>query len=77
MKEAGIDLELRMLILGHDNKRPEYGTGGSMEYRLKELQKITHPYPQNFFDEFDKAGGVSTSQLSVCRSRLLIPKTGH
>ncbi len=58
MKEAGIDLELRMLILGHDNKRPEYGTGGSMEYRLKELRKITHPYPENFFDEFDIVANV-------------------
>lgn len=53
MKEAGLDLELRMLILGHDNRRPEYGTGGSMEYRLKELQKIIHPYPADFFDAFD------------------------
>lgn len=55
MKEAGLDYELRMLILGHDNKRPEYGIGGSMVYRLKELQKITHPYPSNFFDAFDAA----------------------
>jgi integrase len=53
MKEAELDYELRMLILGHDNKRPEYGIGGSMDYRLKELQKISHPYPTDFFDAFD------------------------
>lgn len=53
MKEAGLDYELRMLILGHDNKRPEYGTGGSMAYRLQELRRITHPYPDDFFDAFD------------------------
>ena len=53
MKEAGLDFELRMLILGHENKRPEYGTGGSMAYRAKELGKITHPFPGDFFDAFD------------------------
>jgi len=55
MKEADLDYEFRMLILGHENKRPEYGTGGSMEYRQKQLLKIVHPTPDGFFDAFDAA----------------------
>ncbi len=58
MKEAGLDYELRMLIMGHENKRPEYGTGGSMAYRRDELLKIAHPYPEDFFDAFDAAHAV-------------------
>jgi integrase len=53
MKEAGIDFELRCLLMGHDNKRPEYGTGGSLEYRRNELMKIAHPYPDDLFASFD------------------------
>ena len=53
MKEAGIDFELRCLLMGHDNKRPEYGTGGSLEYRRNELMKIVHPYPDDLFAPFD------------------------
>lgn len=55
MKEAGIDFELRCLLMGHDNKRPEYGTGGSLEYRRNELMKIVHPYPDDLFALFDAA----------------------
>jgi integrase len=55
MKEAGIDFELRCLLMGHDNKRPEYGTGGSLEYRRNELMKIAHPYPDDLFATFDAA----------------------
>ena len=53
MKEAGIDFELRCLLMGHDNKRPEYGTGGSLEYRRTELMKIAHPFPRALFEAFD------------------------
>lgn len=55
MKEAGLDFELRCLLMGHDNKRPEYGTGGSMAYRRDELMKIAHPYPDDLFAGFDRA----------------------
>lgn len=55
MKEAGIDFELRCLLMGHDNRRPEYGTGGSLEYRRNELMKIAHPYPDDLFATFDAA----------------------
>lgn len=53
MKEAGIDYELRLLLMGHKNERPEYGTGGSLEYQRKELLKIAHPVPKGFFAAFD------------------------
>ncbi|MEQ3629595.1 MAG: hypothetical protein ABNH49_13135 [Hyphomonas sp.] len=43
MKEAHIDFELRTLLMGHSNERPDYGTGGSLEYRRDELLKIAHP----------------------------------
>jgi hypothetical protein len=29
--------------MGHKNNRPQYGDGGSMEYRRDELLKIVHP----------------------------------
>ena len=53
MKEAGVDYELRLLILGHENKRPEYGTGGSLTYRRNALMSVMHPYPDDFFAALD------------------------
>ena len=44
MKEAYIDFELRTLLMGHSNERPDYGTGGSLEYRRDELLKIAHQF---------------------------------
>jgi len=44
MKEAGIDHELRCLLMGHAIKRPRYGSGGSMEWQHKELKKIEIPF---------------------------------
>ncbi len=52
MKEGHIDYELRMLLMGHKNDRPEYGTGGSLEYQRKEPLKIAHRVPKNFFRAF-------------------------
>ena len=46
MLEANLDYGLRCKLMGHKNTRPEYGDGGSLEYRRTELMKITHPYPQ-------------------------------
>lgn len=43
MLEAGIDRDLRMTLMGHANSRPEYGDGGSLEFRRDELLKIAHP----------------------------------
>ncbi|AQT47932.1 DUF6538 domain-containing protein [Bartonella choladocola] len=44
MKEAGVDHELRRILMGHSLKRPEYGSGGSLEWRLQELSKIAIPF---------------------------------
>lgn len=43
MLEAGIDRDLRMTLMGHANARPEYGDGGSLEFRRDQLLKIAHP----------------------------------
>jgi integrase len=40
LKEAGIDDELRRLLMGHAIDRPKYGSGGSLEWRQTELRKI-------------------------------------
>jgi len=44
MLEAGIDRDLRMTLMGHTNSRPEYGDGGSLEFRRDQLLRIVHPY---------------------------------
>lgn len=44
MLEAGLDNDLRCTLMGHKNERPEYGDGGSMEFRRDELLKIVLPY---------------------------------
>ncbi|MDB2438337.1 integrase [Hellea sp.] len=43
MQEAGLDYGLRCTLMGHKNTRPQYGDGGSLEYRRKEMLKIAHP----------------------------------
>ena len=48
MLEAGLDYDLRCLLMGHKNTRPQYGDGGSLEYRRSELMKIVHPVPNDF-----------------------------
>jgi integrase len=40
LKEAGIDDELRRLLMGHAIDRPKYGSGGSLEWRRAELLRI-------------------------------------
>lgn len=44
MLEAGIDHDLRCTLMGHKLKRPDYGSGGSIEYRRDQLMKIVHAY---------------------------------
>ena len=41
MLEAGLDYGLRCKLIGHYNNRPDYGDGGSLEFRRDELAKIT------------------------------------
>lgn len=45
MKEAGLDADLRRMLMGHTIDRPDYGTGGSLAYRRDELMKIALPFP--------------------------------
>ena len=42
MLEGGLDYGLRCTLMGHKNNRPEYGDGGSLEFRRTELMKICH-----------------------------------
>jgi len=44
MKEAGLEDELRRILMGHAIDRPQYGSGGSLEWRHQELKKIALPY---------------------------------
>ena len=45
MLEAEIDHDLRLTLMGHTNKRPAYGDGGSLAYRRDQLMKIVHHVP--------------------------------
>lgn len=44
MKNAGLDHELRRILMGHSIDRPDYGEGGSMEWRQAELKKLQLPF---------------------------------
>jgi integrase len=46
MKEGRVDVELRMILMGHTIDRPEYGSGGSLKLRRDALRRITLPYDQ-------------------------------
>jgi len=48
MLEAGLDYGLRCTLMGHKNTRPQYGDGGSLEYRRREMLKIVHPVADDF-----------------------------
>ena len=56
MLEAGIDYGLRCTLMGHRNPRPEYGDGGSLEYRRNEMLKIVHPMPDDLLRMFPFSG---------------------
>ncbi|TGQ69556.1 integrase [Mesorhizobium sp. M00.F.Ca.ET.186.01.1.1] len=47
MKEGGIEDELRRLLMGHTVDRPKYGSGGSLDWRRKELTKIALKFDQS------------------------------
>ncbi|MBD8876666.1 DUF6538 domain-containing protein [Roseibium polysiphoniae] len=53
MLEAGLDYGLRCKLMGHSVDRPEYGDGGSLEFRRQELQKIELPFPPDLFTLLD------------------------
>ncbi len=49
MLEADLDYGLRCLLMGHHDRRPQYGDGGSLEFRRDQLLKIVHPFSKNLF----------------------------
>ena len=49
MEEGGLDYGLRMRLMGHSTDRPEYGDGGSLEYRRDQLLKIVLPFDAGLF----------------------------
>ena len=50
MKVAGLDTELRMILMGHANDRPQYGKGGTLEWRRQELLKIALPFDKTILN---------------------------
>lgn len=44
MKEGGLDMELRMILMGHRVDRAQYGLGGALKWRRDELEKIALPF---------------------------------
>lgn len=44
MKVAGMDDELRRILMGHSIDRPQYGSGGTLEWRQKELSRVALPF---------------------------------
>lgn len=50
MKEAGVDVEMRKLLMGHSIDRPEYGIGGSLDLRLTLLERIVLPFDPALLD---------------------------
>jgi integrase len=44
MKEGGLDDELRRLLMGHTVDRPKYGSGGSLDWRRREMLRIVLPF---------------------------------
>lgn len=44
MKNGGLDAELRKILMGHKIDRADYGEGGSLEWRARELDKISLPF---------------------------------
>ncbi|MDM9626271.1 integrase [Rhizobium sp. S152] len=44
MKEAGVDFEMRQILMGHSMARPEYGVGGSLKLRQEIMKKVALPF---------------------------------
>jgi integrase len=44
MKDAGLEDELRRILMGHTVDRPKYGSGGSLKWKRDELLKIKLPF---------------------------------
>jgi hypothetical protein len=44
MKNAKVDPEVRRILMGHAIDRPEYGEGGSLKMRQREIRKVSLPF---------------------------------
>lgn len=44
MKDAGLEDELRRILMGHTVDRPKYGSGGSLKWKRDEMLKIMLPF---------------------------------
>lgn len=53
LKEAGVGDEMRRSLMGHSIDRPEYGSGGSLEFRQEQLKKIELPWDPALLAYFD------------------------
>lgn len=51
MLEADLDYGLRCLLMGHHDRRPQYGDGGSLEFRRDQMMKIVHPFSPEIFEK--------------------------
>ncbi|WP_182417071.1 DUF6538 domain-containing protein [Bartonella sp. HY038] len=49
MKEADVDHELRMALMGHANNRPRYGSGGGLLWQWEQLNRIALPFDFSIF----------------------------
>ncbi|PCI86686.1 MAG: hypothetical protein COB24_09155 [Hyphomicrobiales bacterium] len=50
MIEAGVDVEIRDVSMGHKINKPDYSDYGSIEFRMKLIKKIDLPYDKKIFD---------------------------
>lgn len=50
MIEAGIDEEMRDMLMGHASSRPEYGDGGGIVHKSKLLTAMQLPHDPKLFD---------------------------
>lgn len=50
LTEAGVDVEIRDVSMGHKIDKPDYGDYGSIEYRMKLLKRIDLPFNPKIFD---------------------------
>jgi integrase len=53
MKEAGVDEELRKILMGHSNERPKYGQGGQFKWQRDQLAKIVLPFDPSIVEVVD------------------------
>ena len=61
MLEAGLDHDLRCLLMGHKNPRPQYGDGGSLVWKRDQLLKIAHPVTPELLSRYPFVSDLSSN----------------